>query len=268
MFGRITGWGQYGPLASTAGHDINYIALSGALHAIGSADAPLPPLNLIGDFGGGAMLLAFGLIAALWEAERSGRGQVVDAAMTDGAALLMTMIYGFKANRRWADRRDANLLDGGAPFYATYACADGKFVAVGSLEPQFFAGFVEKLGLDSSALGDRWRPQFWPAWREALAAALAKKTRDEWADIFTDSDACVAPVLSLEEAPAHPHNIARKTFAAGQGGPQPQPAPRFSRTPGAIAGAPPSVGADTEAILRERGFSAARIEELKSAGTI
>ena len=148
VFGRITGWGQYGPLASTAGHDINYIALSGALHAIGPVEAPLPPLNLIGDFGGGAMLLAFGLMAALWEAGRSGRGQVVDAAMTDGAALLMAMIYGFKANGRWADRRGANLLDGGAPFYGTYACADGKFVAIGPLEPQFFAEMVEKLGLD------------------------------------------------------------------------------------------------------------------------
>jgi alpha-methylacyl-CoA racemase len=160
------------------------------------------------------------------------------------------------------------LLDGGAPFYGTYACADGQFVAVGPLEPQFFAELVEKLGFDSSALGDRWRPQFWPAWREALAAAFAKKTRDEWAEIFADSDACVAPVLSLEEAPTHPHNVARETFAAGRGGQEPQPAPRFSRTPGAIAGAPPSVGADTFAILREQGFSDARIAELKSAGVI
>jgi alpha-methylacyl-CoA racemase len=268
VYGRVTGWGQTGPLAATVGHDINYIALTGALHAIGAGETPSPPLNLVGDFGGGAMMLAFGVLCALWESQRSGKGQVVDAAMTDGASLLMAMIYGFKANGRWADRRGANLLDGGAPFYATYACADGKFVAIGPLEPQFFAEIVEKLALDSSALGDHWNPQFWPAWRAAFASAFLKKTRDEWAKVFADTDACVAPVLSLEEAPAHPHNVKRKTFAAGQGGPEPQPAPRFSRTPGAIAGAPPNLGADSKVILREHGFSDQRIEELKSAGVI
>ncbi len=268
VYGRVTGWGQNGPLASTAGHDINYIALSGALHAIGAPERPAPPLNLVGDFGGGAMMLAFGVMCALFEAQRSGRGQVVDAAMTDGAALLMAMIYGFKANGLWTDQRGANFLDGGAPFYATYACADGKFVAVGPLEPQFFAEFVEILGLDFCALGDRWDPASWPAWREALAAAFARKARDEWTGIFAASDACVTPVMSLEEAPNHPHNRAREAFAPGQGGPQPVPAPRFSRTPGAIHRPPPRAGAHSEAILRTRGFSQERIAELQAAGAI
>ena len=186
VFGRITGWGQQGPLADTAGHDINYIAISGALHAIGTGEAPLPPLNLVGDFGGGAMMLAFGVVCALWEAQRSGRGQVVDAAMTDGAAILMAMMYGFKANGTWRDARASNLLDGGAPFYGVYPCADGKFVAVGALEPQFFEEFVAGLGLDAEALGDRWKPQSWPAWRAAIAVAFLTRPRDAWAEVFAD----------------------------------------------------------------------------------
>jgi alpha-methylacyl-CoA racemase len=268
VFGRITGWGQRGPLSDTAGHDINYIAISGALHAIGTREAPLPPLNLIGDFGGGAMMLAFGVMCALWESQRSGRGQVVDAAMTDGAAALMAMMYGFLANGTWRDARGSNLLDGGAPFYGIYPCADGKFVGVGALEPQFFEAFVSGLGLDAHALGDRWKPQNWSTWRAAIAAAFRTRPRDEWAQAFADSDACVTPVMSLEEAPLHPHNVARETFAPGPGGPQPAPAPRFSRTqaaPGAPASRP---GADGEVILAERGYSQARIAKLQAAGAI
>jgi len=214
------------------------------------------------------MMLAFGVMCALWEARGSGRGQVVDAAMTDGASALMAMIYGFKANGTWRDLRGANLLDGGAPFYGAYPCADGKFVAVGALEPQFFAAFVAGLGLDAVALGDRWNRANWPAWREAIGEALLRRPRDEWSEIFAATDACVTPILGMEEAPAHPHNVFRETFGPGAGGPQPAPAPRFSRTPGAIAGPPPKAGADGEAILAERGFSAARIEALKAAGAI
>jgi len=268
VFGRVTGWGQHGPLAKTAGHDINYIALTGALHAIGKADAPAPPLNLLGDFGGGAMALAFGLVCALWEAKSSGRGQVVDVAMTDGVSLLMSMIYGFKAGGRWKDERDANLLDGGAPFYGTYRCADGKFVAVGALEPQFFDALLKGLELDPELSGTRWDVKTWPDLRARLEAAFATRPRDAWAEVFAQTDACVTPILSMEEAPKHPHNRARETFVSGGAGPQPAPAPRFSRTPGAIAGPPVVAGADGEAILRERGFSEERIAALRSAGAL
>jgi len=268
VFGRVTGWGQHGPLANTAGHDINYIALTGALHAIGKADAPAPPLNLLGDFGGGAMALAFGLVCALWEAKSSGRGQVVDVAMTDGVSLLMSMIYGFKAGGRWKDERDANLLDGGAPFYGTYRCADGKFVAVGALEPQFFDALLKGLELDPELSGTRWDVKTWPDLRARLEAAFATRPRDAWAEVFAQTDACVTPILSMEEAPKHPHNRARETFVSGGAGPQPAPAPRFSRTPGAIAGPPVVAGADGEAILRERGFSEERIAALRSAGAL
>ena len=267
VFGRITGWGQTGPLASTAGHDINYIALSGALHAIGGADRPLPPLNLVGDYGGGAMMLAFGLMCALWEAKASGRGQVVDAAMTDGAALLMAMMYGMRAAGRWSDAREANMLDGAAPFYRAYRCADGRFVAVGSLEPQFFDALVRGLGLDPRDFADRWSPARWPQISQRLEAIFAQRPRDAWVEIFAGSDACLSPVLSLDEAPAHPHNAARATFLARPGGAEPAPAPRFSRTPG-VAGAPFRSGADAEAILRERGFDAARLAALRAAGAI
>jgi alpha-methylacyl-CoA racemase len=268
VYGRVTGWGQTGPLASTAGHDINYIALTGALHAIGASETPSPPLNLVGDFGGGAMMLAFGVMCALWEAARSGKGQVVDAAMTDGTSLLMAMIYGFRANGTWRDQRASNLLDGGAPFYGAYPCADGKFVAIGPLEPQFFSALVEGLGLDASALGDRWNPATWNVWRAAIASAFAQRRRDEWAEIFAQTDACVTPVLSMDEAPLHPHNVSRATFAAGPDGAEPQPAPRFSRTPGAVAGPPATPGADSETILAGRGFSAERIAALAAAGAI
>jgi alpha-methylacyl-CoA racemase len=264
VYGRVTGWGQSGPLAQTAGHDINYVALTGALHAIGGAEAPLPPLNLIGDFGGGAMLLAFGVVCALLEARSSGRGQVVDAAMTDGAALLMTMIYGFKAAGHWRDERGANLLDGGAPFYGVYRCADRKFVAVGALEPQFHEAFIAGLGLDPADFADRWNPKVWPQMRARIEAAFSARPRDEWATAFAATDACVTPILAMEEAPAHPHNRSRATFVPGEGGPQPASAPRFSRTPGEII-APAEGG---EAILREQGFSEERIDALRRAGAL
>jgi alpha-methylacyl-CoA racemase len=268
VFGRVTGWGQTGPLASTAGHDINYIALTGALAAIGKADAPLPPLNLVGDFGGGAMALAFGLVCALWEANRSGVGQVVDAAMTDGVSLLMAMIYGFRANGGWRDAREANLLDGGAPFYGVYRCADGGFVAVGALEPQFFDALIRGLGLNPCDFGDRWDRRGWPDARARLAAAFATRPRDAWAELFAPTDACVTPVLDMAEAPTHPHNVARATFAPGGAGPQPAPAPRYSRTPGAIAGGPARAGADSEAILRASRFSDERIAALRRVGAL
>jgi alpha-methylacyl-CoA racemase len=268
VFGRVTGWGQDGPLAETAGHDIDYIALTGALHAIGGRQAPAPPLNLLGDFGGGAMFLAFGIACALAEARASGRGQVVDAAMTDGVSLLMAMTYELKARGLWRNERQANILDGGAPFYGVYRCADGKWIAVGALEPQFFAALVDKLGLEAGAFADRWNPSAWPALRARLEAAFAERPRDEWAALFAGSDACVAPVLDMNEAPRHPHNLARRTFVDVDGAPQPAPAPRFSRTPAEIGPPSAALGADGETILRESGFSDARIEALRLCGAL
>ena len=227
VYGRMTGWGQTGPLAALAGHDINYIAISGALDAIGPAAAPVPPLNLVGDYGGGGMLLAMGLLAALLHAQRTGEGQVVDAAMSDGAALLMAPLYGMRAAGRWSAPRGGNLLDGGAPFYGTYACADGKFLAVGPIEPQFFAIFIQGLGLDEADFAQRGVAAAWPGLRARIAAALLTRRRDEWATVFEGSDACVAPVLTMDEAPGHPHNVARGTFLTIDGVVQPAPAPRF-----------------------------------------
>jgi alpha-methylacyl-CoA racemase len=233
VYGRMTGWGQTGPLAHTAGHDINYIALTGALHGMGHADrAPTPPLNLVGDFGGGAMLLAFGLLAALHEAKQSGRGQVVDAAMTDGASLLASMMYGFKAKGIWSNRRESNILDGGAHFYGAYTCADGKHIAIGPIEPQFYQAFRELMGITDNALFDQqMNPRAWQEQKAALADIFLGKTRDEWNAIFEGSDACVAPILDWDEAPRHPHNMARQTFTELNGVVQPSPAPKFSRTP-------------------------------------
>ncbi len=229
VYGRMTGWGQTGPLAPTAGHDIDYIAISGALDAIGTADGPVPPLNLVGDYGGGGMLLAMGVLAALLHAGRTGEGQVVDAAMSDGAALLMAPIYGMQAAGRWGAARGGNLLDGGAPFYGTYRCADGKFLAVGPIEPQFFALFIQGLGLEEADFAGRADATQWPALRARIGAALLTRARDEWAAIFESTDACVAPVLTMAEAPLHPHNVARGTFIERDGVIQPAAAPRFSR---------------------------------------
>jgi alpha-methylacyl-CoA racemase len=231
VYGRMTGWGQTGPLAHAAGHDINYIALTGALHAVGRAgEPPPPPLNFVGDYGGGAMLLAVGILAALHEAKQSGRGQVVDAAMTDGAALLSSIFYGMKAAGRWSSQRGDNLLDGAAHFYDTYACADGKFVAIGPLEPQFFKKLCELCGLDESLCAEQMDRARWPLMKLRLADVFRTRTRDEWCELLEGSDACFAPVLDWDEAPEHPHNKARGTFVALDGVVQPAPAPRFSRT--------------------------------------
>jgi len=267
VYGRMTGWGQTGPMASVAGHDINYIALSGALHAIGG-DTPVPPLNLVGDFGGGGVYLALGVVAALLEAQRSGQGQVIDAAMTDGSASLMAPHFGRLASGAWADRRAANVLDGGAPWYGVYQTADNKFVAVGAIEAQFYAEFVTRIGLDPAALpGQRDRTQ-WPVLKAAFTDAIKRKTRDEWAAIFEGVDACLTPILSMSEAIAHPHNRNRATFVDIEGVPQPAPAPRFSRTPGTIAGPPPKFGEGATEALTEWGFDQAGISTLRKAGAI
>lgn len=267
VYGRMTGWGQDGPLAEAAGHDINYIALTGALHAIGRVGGPpVPPLNLVGDFGGGALYLAFGIACALVEARQSGQGQVVDAAMTDGAASLMTMFYGFRAQGLWQDVRGANLLDSGAPWYDVYETKDAKYVAIGSIEGRFYAELIRRLGLEGEALPKQYDLKRWPELRARFAARFKEKTRDEWCAAMEGSDVCFAPVLTLEEAPKHPHNAARGTFVEVDGIVQPAPAPRFSRTSGAIAGPPPKPGEHTDRGLADWGFTAAEIAALKAAG--
>jgi alpha-methylacyl-CoA racemase len=253
VYGRMTGWGQTGPLAAAAGHDINYIALAGALHAIGETGrGPVPPLNLLGDFGGGALYLVVGVLAALLEAQRSGRGQVVDTAIVDGAASLLTFIYAALARGAWRDERGNNLLDGGAPFYTTYRCADGEYIAVGALEPQFHEVLIARLGLDQEAFKDRLNPESWPRLRQILQQTFAQRTRREWCDLLEGTDACFAPVLALEEAAAHPHMVARKVFDAVDGVLCPAPAPRFSRTPSALRGVFAEIY-DPAAIAREWG---------------
>ena len=266
VYGRITGWGQEGPLAQTAGHDLNYAALSGALHATGEAGKPRQAVNLVADFGGGSLYLVMGVLAALLERERSGQGQVVDAAMVDGAASLMTMVYSLHAAGLWQDRREANLLDGGAPFYDTYACADGAFVAVGALEPQFYAALLAGLELDLRE--GQYAVEAWPQHREAIAGRFAERSRDEWTAVFDGSDACVTPVLSLAEAPHHPHIRARGLFADVPGGVEPRVAPRFSRTPGIDPTAPRAIGADTVAVLGELGYAAAEVQRLVDVGAV
>jgi alpha-methylacyl-CoA racemase len=268
VYGRMTGWGQDGPLAPRAGHDIDYIALAGALRPIGRADEPPPPpLNLVGDYGGGGMLLAFGIVCALQERERSGRGQVVDAAMLDGAALLTTVFHGLIARGRWSDEREANLLDGGAPYYRTYRCADGEFLAVGAIEPQFFAELLQRLDLEPAEWPQNDRSR-WADQAEHLARIFAGRTRDEWASHFEGTDACVAPVLSLTEATRHPHAVARGTFVEQAGVRQPAPAPRFSRTPPQLPNPPTDPGRDTDALLRELGLDVAAIQRLRSSGAV
>jgi alpha-methylacyl-CoA racemase len=264
VYGRMTGWGQSGPMADRAGHDINYAALSGALHATGSADKPRNAVNLVADFGGGTLFLVMGILAALHERAVSGRGQVVDAAMVDGAASLMTMVYGMHAEGLWQDRREANLLDGGAPFYDTYECADGKHVAVGALEPQFYAELMTVTGLDFA----QWDVARWPELRAALTEVFKRKTRDEWAALFEPTDACVAPVLSLAEAPTHPHNVARGLFTAYGEGQVPRIAPVFSRTPTLPPGEVHAAGQDTRAVLLGAGFSEAEVVALLEQGAV
>jgi len=268
VFGRMTGWGQTGPYAMAAGHDMNYIAISGALSAIGTPDKPVPPLNLVGDFGGGALYLAFGLLAGVIHARATGQGQVIDCAMSDGAASLMAMFYGMKAAGVWTNQRRANLLDGGAHFYDTYKCADGEWIALGSIEPQFYALLLDKTGINDPAFKAQMDRNQWPALHDQLAAVIASKTRDEWCEIMEGTDVCFGPVLSLEEAPRHAHNVARQTFVEVDGVVQPAPAPRFSATPGAIAGPPPAIGAHSRSALEGWGFSAAEIGSLESAGAL
>lgn len=266
VYGRMTGWGQSGPLAARAGHDINYIALAGVLGAIGrEGEAPVPPLNLVGDFGGG-MLLAFGLACAVIEARTSGRGQVVDAAMIDSASLMTTMFAGMLAAGQWRDQRGVNLLDSGAPWYDSYLTQDGRYVAIGPLEPRFYAQLLERLGLDGAELPAQHDRARWPELRARLAAVLRSKTRDEWCAIFDGSDACFAPVLDLAEARVHPHNLARGAHVRVDGIEQPAPAPRLDRTPGALRHGPPARGAMGRAALADWGFAPAEIERLITLG--
>lgn len=267
VYGRMTGWGQTGPLAMAAGHDINYIALTGALHAIGNKNGkPVPPLNLVGDFGGGALYMAFGIVCGLVEAKRSGKGQVIDTAMTDGAASLMSMFYGMTAIGAWKDERGHNLLDSGAQFYDTYETKDGKYIALGSIEPQFYKELIERAGLTDPAFQAQMDRNAWPSLKEKLAAVIKTKTRDEWDKAMLGSDVCYAPVLSIAEAPKHPHNVARKTFIEVDGIVQPAPAPRFSRTEPQVQGGPRA--ADNGATLKAWGFSGDEVAKLQSAGAI
>ncbi|ATE65082.1 CaiB/BaiF CoA transferase family protein [Rhizorhabdus dicambivorans] len=268
VYGRVTGWGQTGPLSQVAGHDLNFVAVTGALHAIGTADQPVPPLNLVGDQGGGAMYLAFGVLAAVFHARATGEGQVVDAAITDGVASLMAMWYGSRAEGSWRDERVSNLADGGPHFARTYRCADGKWISISSFEPPFYALLLEKTGLDDPDIGNRMNPDAWPAMREKLAAIFARRTRAEWCALLEGSDVCFAPVLTFDEAFAYPHNVARGTFVERDGVIQPAPAPRFSRTPGAIQGPPPAVGEHDRQALGDWGFSEDAIARLRDCAAM
>jgi alpha-methylacyl-CoA racemase len=270
VYGRMTGWGQYGPHAHLAGHDIDYIALSGALHACGrSGEKPLPPLNLVGDFGGGGMMLAFAMLAGILHARQTGVGQVVDCAMTDGSALLMSMIYSMRASGHWLDTRGGNMLDSGAHFYDTYETAEGRFVAIGSIEPQFYRRLLELIGLaDDEDFGAQFDRSRWPRLRTKLAALFRTKTRDEWCRILQDTDACFAPVLSMGEAPGHPHNVARQTFIDVQGAVQPAPAPRYSATPAGIPKPMNKSAEGTAELLASIGYSATEVAQLRTAGVV
>jgi len=264
VYGRMTGWGQDGPLAPRAGHDINYIALAGVLHAFGrKGEAPVPPLNLIGDFGGGGMLLGFGVACALIEAARSGHGQVVDAAMVEGASLLAAMFAGFLATKNWSEERGTNILDTGAPWYNVYETQDGKYVSIGSIETRFYQELLQKLGVPDLGQHDRKR---WPEMRALFEKTFKSRTRDEWCKVFEGSDACFAPVLSWAEARRDPHNRARKSFVSVKDVEQPAPAPRFSRTPGEVRRAPPERGEGARQALADWGFAPGEIETLQAKG--
>lgn len=269
VYGRMTGWGQDGPMAQAAGHDINYIGLSGALHAIGRAgERPVPPLNLVGDFGGGGMLLAYGMVCGLLEAQKSGKGQVVDAAMVDGAAALMAMFFSMSASGAFSDQRGTNLLDGGAHFYDTYETSDGKHICIGSIEPQFYALLLEKAELDTQKYSEQMNPARWPELKEDLRQTFLRKTQDEWCSIMEGTDVCFAPVLSIFEAPDHPHNKARNSFQEIDGVMQPAPAPRFSRTTAEISHGARIPGEDTVSVLKDYGFSSDEIDTLSADGVI
>jgi alpha-methylacyl-CoA racemase len=267
VYGRMTGWGQDGPLAARAGHDINYIALAGVLHAFGrKGEAPVPPLNLVGDFGGGGMLLGFGIACALVEARASGKGQVVDAAMAEGASLLATMFSGMLAAGSWNEERGGNILDSGAPWYDVYETMDGKYVSIGSIEPKFYEDLLQRLALDKATLPAQHDRKGWPALRTLFSEKFLEKSRDEWCKVFDGSDACFAPVLTFSEAKTDAHNAARRNFVTVGKVEQPAPAPRFSRTPGEIRGAPPERGEGGRDALKDWGFSSAEVEKLKSLG--
>lgn len=269
IYGRMTGWGQEGPLAQAAGHDINYISLAGALEPIGRrGEAPVPPLNLIGDFGGGGMLLAYGVVCALVERDRSGRGQVVDAAMVDGAAALMTIFHGAAQSGWWNPERGTNMLDTGAHFYDVYETRDGKYISIGSIEPQFYAELLEKTGLAAEDLPNQMDRSHWPALKRKMAAIFKQKTRDQWCQIMEGSDVCFAPVLSMSECQEHPHIRARGTFVEVAGAPQPAPAPRFSRSKTQISRPPPHAGQHTEEALADWGFGAVEIAKLRESKAI
>lgn len=269
VYGRMTGWGQDGPMAQTAGHDLNYISLTGVLHSIGrKGERPAIPLSLIGDFGGGGLMLAYGMVCALLEAKVSGQGQVVDAAMIDGASVLLASLFGAQQVGWWSDERGTNMLDGGAHFYDVYETSDGQYVSVGAIEPQFYAALLEGLGLAGEDLPGQMDKSAWPEMQVRFSKLFKSKTRDEWGAVFEGKDACVAPVLSMSEAPAHPHNVARGTFVDAFDAIHPSPAPRFSRTRGEIATAPSAPGEHTDAILAEIGYDAAKIESLREAGVV
>lgn len=270
VYGRMTGWGQDGPYSQMAGHDINYIAITGALRSCARpGEKPVHPLNLVGDFGGGALYLAVGLLAALHSAKVSGLGQVVDCSMADGAASLMSMFYGMSAAGSWSDEVGNNLLDGGAPFYDSYLCSDGNYISLGSIEPQFYAELLEKLGLsDDPDFRKQMDKSRWPALKQRLTSIFKTRTRDEWSAIMENTDICYGPVLTLKEALKHPHNVARKTFVEVEGVPQPAPAPRFSRTVSKIQSPPAVVGQHTESALQDWGLSAAEVEALRKVQAI
>jgi alpha-methylacyl-CoA racemase len=270
VYGRMTGWGQDGPYANMAGHDINYIALSGALHAIGrKGEKPVPPLNLVGDFGGGGMMLAFGMLAALLSAQRTGQGQVVDCAMSEGSAVLMAMFYSLRAQERWRDERGVNFLDSAAPYYDSYETADGKYLAVGAIEPQFYKRFIALLGFaDDPAFAKQNDPREWPSQKEKIAARVKTKSRAEWSAIFDGEDACVAPIMSLDEAPGHYHNEARNAFVDVNGAPQPAPAPRYSSSRTTNPAPLDASAAAADLILANAGFAANEIVKLRQTGVV
>ena len=269
VYARITGWGQDGPLAGAAGHDINYVALTGVLHAMGRAgEPPLPPLNLVGDYGGGGMLLAFGIVCGLLEAQRTGQGQVVDAAMVDGAALLFGFIFGRHGAGLWADRRGVNLLDSGAPFYDVYETSDGQYVSIGAIEPQFYALLLERLGIAGEELPPQVDQSRWPEVKRRLSEIFKTKTRDEWCRLLEGTDVCFAPVLSIAEVPSHHHAQARRAYVDVDGFLQAAPAPRFSRTPGRVRSTAPKRGADSDEVLAEHGFASDEVDALRRAGVV
>lgn len=269
VYGRMTGWGQSGPLAPTAGHDLNYISLTGVAHAVGHAgQPPVPPLNLVGDYGGGGMLLAFGVMCAIWEARHSGQGQVIDAAMVDGASALMAEYYSFMANDQFSDQRGTHLLDGGAPFYAMYQTQDGEYISVGALEPKFYAELLERLGLDDDTFAQQYQQDQWPDMKARLTTLFASRTRAQWCELLEGTDVCFAPVLYLDEVSEHPHHKARQTIIDIDGVKQAAPAPRFSRTPARTPEPPRLPGQDTRTVLQSLGYSTQQIDTLLDSGAI